>query len=108
MDNELIGKIEKEFNDFITKNIELFEKILIEKEDMIELKEHENYNEIDSIRYSIITNNDNKALQRLVHLKNRLLKSKTLSLNEYMDEQLADQMADNWDTFDIDFYIGLK
>ena len=108
MNNELMGKIEKEFDDFITENIELFEKILIEKEDIIELKEHENYDEIDSIMYSIITNNDNETLRRLVHLKNRLLKSKTLSLDEYINEQLADQMADNWNTFNIDFYIGLK
>lgn len=62
----------------------------------------------DEANFIIIVKNTPSALQKLVLLRNTLLNSDKFSIYEFLEEQVADQMADGDENLTVDFYIGYK
>lgn len=62
----------------------------------------------DEANFIIIVKNTPSALQKLVLLRNTLLNSDKFSIYEFLEEQVADQMADGDENLSVDFYIGYK
>lgn len=58
--------------------------------------------------YIIIMRNTPSALQRIVLLRNLINKSQNLKVYEFLEEQVADQMADADEFLVVDFYISNK
>lgn len=58
--------------------------------------------------YIIIMRNTPSALQRIVLLRNLINKSENLEVYEFLEEQVADQMADADEFLVVDFYISNK
>lgn len=60
----------------------------------------------DSANYIIIVKNNPKALQTLVLLRNSMINSDMFSVYEFIEEQVADQIADEDEYLVADFYIS--
>lgn len=62
----------------------------------------------DEINYIITIRNTPKGLLKLVWLRNSINNSKELSVYEFLEEQVADQMSEGAENLHVDFYISLK
>ena len=89
-----------EIDQEVTKIFEQYPEIEYEIED-----EEQNY---DDINYAVVIKNTSTALQTLVKVRNHIHNSDKLSIYEFLEEQVADQMADNNEYLTADFYIKLK
>lgn len=100
---------ENELNE-LRKKIESFLKEQIKELDF--RYEYEGDYDGDMIRneadYIIIMRNTPSALQRIVLLRNLINKSENLEVYEFLEEQVADQMADADEFLIVDFYISNK
>lgn len=89
-----------EIDQEITKIFEQYPEIEYEIDD-----EEQDY---DDINYAVIIKNTSTALQTLVKARNHIHNNDKLSIYEFLEEQVADQMADNNEYLTADFYIKLK
>lgn len=99
---------EKEL-DKLLEDVTSFLDSIIEKE--IEFEYEGSFEEDmkkDEANYIIITKNTPSGLLRIVKLRNRIMNSNRFSVYEFIEEQVADQMADGDDNLVVDFYISYK
>lgn len=99
MNNELFEEIDKK----VKKILDKYKNIIIEYE-----TEGDEWERINDIDYIIVIENSKTALQTLVRIRNEIYNNDELFINEFIEEQVGDQMADDEEYFVVDFYIGLN
>ena len=99
MNNELFEEIDEKVKKILNK----YKNIIVEYE-----TEGDEWERINDIDYIIVIENSKTALQTLVRIRNEIYNNDELFINEFIEEQVGDQIADDEEYFVVDFYIGLN
>ena len=77
-----------------------------EEEPLDHITDQAEYDRLQELCFFVHTLNTPKGIQRLVRLRNRIHNSDEIEIYEFIEEQIADQVADGNEMLVVDFYIS--